>query len=816
MAGEDIATWLARLPPAVAERVRVVRGGPPAAGRYVLYWLRTAMRGSENPALDAALALAHALGLPAFVYQALSERYPHASDRHHVFVLEGARDLAAALARRGVGYAFHLSRPGHRGRHLESLARRAAVVVTEDMPVMPLAAWTAVLARRVTVPLVAVDAACVVPMRLVGRRFSRAVAFRRATTSLRQARLRRPWHDVVPRQPPYRPPDLPFAPIDLESADLAALVARCEIDHGVAPVAHARGGSRAGYARWRAFRDGKLAAYERARDDPLAEGTSRMSAYLRYGMVSPLRLAREAAEEGSDGAHRFLDQLVIRRELAYNLCFYEPRHATAGALPAWALATLSEHREDPRPALPSWETLARSRSGDPLWDAAQNCLRIHGELHHDLRRTWGKALLAWTADPESALALLLDLNDRFALDGRGPASYGGALGCLGLDEQPCEPPRPIYGTVPARPTAEHARRLDLPRFAARAARPSLKQPPRVAVVGAGMAGLTCARVLVDHGLEVTAFDRGRFPGGRLATYRAGDLACDLGAQYFTQRDPRFAPFVRSWLHDRLIAPWPRDASSLGRDDGAVERYVGVPSMDRLARHLAADLTLVAGDAVVALERKARRWSLRLASGEVAEAFDAVALAMPAPRARPLLAPIPELQERLATVAMAPCLALIVAFDEPLIADLEPGDLEGTPFAWVARDGGKPERDPAAEIWVLHATAAWSTTHLEAPREAVVDALLAAFAGLVGGSLPRRRHLALHRWRYARTLTPLGEDCLFDAARGAGVCGDWCLGARLEAAFLSGTALAGRLLGAAAQHQREAGEAAQLPLFAQRR
>ena len=180
----------ALLPRHLAERVERGAAVPAAGtGEFVLYWARTAVRAHENPALDVALVAAAALGVPIFVYHALSEVYPYASDRHHMFILEGARDFAAELGKRQIGTAFHLEREGHRGPHLQTLARRAALVVTELMPVAPLRDWTESLRAAITVPLWQVDTACVVPVTLTTKAYDRAFAYRDATAPLRRARV---------------------------------------------------------------------------------------------------------------------------------------------------------------------------------------------------------------------------------------------------------------------------------------------------------------------------------------------------------------------------------------------------------------------------------------------------------------------------------------------------------------------------------------------------------------------------------------------------------------------------------------------------
>ena len=178
-----------------------------------------------------------------------------------------------------------------------------------------------------------------------------------------------------------------------------------------------------------------------------------------------MRIAREAAETGGKGAEKFLDELVIWRELAHNLCFY--RHGlveSLAVLPSWARATLVAHPQDPRERR-SREALARGRTGDRLWDLAQASLMRHGELHNNVRMTWGKAILDWTEGREQALAVLIDLNHRFALNGSDPNSYGGLLWCLGLFDWPFPPEKPVLGIVRPRSTASHAKRLDLERYA---------------------------------------------------------------------------------------------------------------------------------------------------------------------------------------------------------------------------------------------------------------------------------------------------------------------------------------------------------------
>jgi len=788
------------LPARLQERVRRVgsREENPS-GSFVLYWMRTAVRAHENPALDVALTLANARRVPLLVYHAVSERYPFASDRHHTFILEGARDVARDLRARRIPYALHVERPGHRGAHLRALAERARAVVTEDFPLDPLRAWTRAVAERALVA--AVDTACVVPMKLVGRAYDRAFAFARATRKWREERVRSAWVDVEPAFA-MAAPELPFTPVDAETMDVPALVAEAAIDHAVGPVGHTRGGSAAGYARFHAFVASALADYHRTRNDPLAHGVSRMSAYLHYGHVSPFRMARIAAAAGGPGAEKYLDELLTWRELAYAFAAHAPAIDSLAALPDWARASLAAHAGDPRPFTPSWETLARGRTGDALWDAAQASLRVHGELHNNVRMTWGKALLEWTRDPATALATLVDLNHRYALDGRDPASYGGILWCLGQFDRPFPPDRSVVGAIRPRPTREHARRLDVAAYAARCNAPACARTPRAIVVGAGLAGLACARTLADHAWDVIVVDKGRRPGGRACSRHADDGVFDHGAQFFTARGEWLERHVKSWEADGVVARWtPRvvwTGGARARDDAPW--WVATPSMGALAAHLARGLDVRSSSKVSNVRREGDgTWSIDRAPRDGSTApllvADALVLAVPAAQAGALLEPVhPELARAAFGVTQTPCWAV-------MLTARGLGDVGGDvfedgrgPLAWAAREASKPDRIGGAdERWVLHASSSWSREHLERDPADVARLLAEAFfeaRGVAGRAEPRR--LEAHRWRYARGHVE-GGGALFDGRAGLAVCGDWLNGSRVEGAIASGIAAAGRLL-----------------------
>ncbi len=326
---------------------------------------------------------------------------------------------------------------------------------------------------------------------------------------------------------------------------------------------------------------------------------------------------------------------------------------------------------------------------------------------------------------------------------------------------------------------------------------------RVAVVGAGVAGLAAARRLGDAGLDVVVFDKARGVGGRTATRRREADAFDHGAQYFTSRTASFCRQVDDWRRRGVVAEWGapvvvlQDGEVVGARGDTV-RFVGVPGMSALARDLARGLRVECGRRIARIERASAGsgWALVDEQGRASRGFDAVAVATPAPQAAPLLAAAPQLAARVRAVPMLACHAAMLTFPEPLDVDFGGAFVSRSPLAWIARNSSKPGR-PVGESWVLHSSPDWSAAHLEQPGDEVATSLAQAFAAALGRKLPHPKTLVAHRWLLARSEEPLGPPEPWDAEARIGVCGDWIRGARVEDAFTSGEELARRVLGEAA-------------------
>jgi renalase len=320
----------------------------------------------------------------------------------------------------------------------------------------------------------------------------------------------------------------------------------------------------------------------------------------------------------------------------------------------------------------------------------------------------------------------------------------------------------------------------------------------VAVIGAGLAGLSCAAALQAAGHRVSVFDKSRGVAGRMSTRRGEGWQCDHGAQYFTARSAAFAAELARWLEAGVAAVWaPRlavfGAAEQHRSDDALLRYVGVPQMTAPAQWLAGALAapVKTGMQIERLRRAGSGWRLQVAgsSAEVDGLFDAVLLALPAPQAAALLRDVaPALAQRAAAVRMRPSWALMLSYDAAQDLGFDAGFVNQGPLRWVARNSSKPGRS-GGETWLLHAQAEWSELSLAMPPEQVAETLLQAFAALGG---PPPAAWVAHRWLYADVApasTAAAEACAWDAGLGLGLCGDWLGAGKVEGAWLSGQALA---------------------------
>jgi deoxyribodipyrimidine photo-lyase len=436
------------------ERARKLNAAPLRSGaEYVLYWCQMNRRADANQALDFAVGLANQLHLPVLFYEGLTYTYPYSSDRFHRFILEGVPETVKRLRARGIGYTFYLRRlPTDPNDVLYRLAARAAAVVTDDYPTFIAARHNASVALKLDTAFYAVDASCIVPMVCFGKREYAARTIRpKIHRLLPQYLWPLPPVEVAKRFPPR----VSRFHTTVTRANIADLVASCRIDHSVRPSPSISGGRLAAQAQLAHFLKHGLARYAAESNEPSAHATSGLSPYLHFGQISPLEVALAAKSSAE-----FLEQLIVRRELAFNFARLTPRLDSLQALPDWARETMRRHRRDHRPTMYTLEQFERAATHDDLWNATQRELLVNGTIHGYYRMYWGKKIIEWSPTYNAALRTMIYLHERYALDGRDPNTYTNILWCFGLHDRPW-PERPIFGTLRSMTLAGMRRKTDV-------------------------------------------------------------------------------------------------------------------------------------------------------------------------------------------------------------------------------------------------------------------------------------------------------------------------------------------------------------------
>ncbi len=318
----------------------------------------------------------------------------------------------------------------------------------------------------------------------------------------------------------------------------------------------------------------------------------------------------------------------------------------------------------------------------------------------------------------------------------------------------------------------------------------------VAIIGAGVAGLACARRLREAGERVSVFDKGRGPGGRMSSRRTEVGRFNHGAQFFTARSDGFRDALADWLGAGVAAEWRARFVTIANgavteDTPAEPRFVGAPSMNAIIAHEGKAAGARFGVRVAVPVRDDEGWRLSSEEKEDLGRFDAVVIATPAEQAVDLLAAAPALAAEARAARSAPCWALMLGFDAPLETPFDAARVVDGPIAWIAREASKPGRE-AGERLVVHARADWSAAHLEADPNDIAAHLIGQVRDLLGA--PEPVFASAHRWWFAQVVAGAGEPFAWDAERRIGACGDWRLGARVEAAWTSGDALGRALSG----------------------
>jgi deoxyribodipyrimidine photo-lyase len=463
-----------------AIRIRPLNAKPVRQqGAFVLYWMVAGRRTRFNFALQHAVDRARELELPLVVLEALRCDYRWASERFHRFVIDGMADNAKAFSSAGVAYHPYVEpRKGAGKGLLAELGRRASLIVTDDFPAFMLPRMIEAAGRRSEVRVEAVDSNGILPMAAADRAFPTAYSFRRFLQRELRAHLAAfPKPNPLARLQLPRLASLPPATGERWPASME-LTPELPIDRSVGP-ASTKGGAAAAGKLLRSFME-RIDRYADDRNLLDTQITSGLSPYLHFGHLSSHEICGAVLDregwtadqlgEGASGAREgwwglsrsaeaYLDQLVTWRELGYNMCRHRSDYDRFESLPGWALGTLADHAQDVRDPVYTHDAFEAAETHDPLWNAAQRQLRREGTIHNYLRMLWGKKILHWSPNPVAALETMIELNNKYALDGRNPNSYSGIFWVLGRYDRAWGPERPIFGKVRYMTSENTARKL---------------------------------------------------------------------------------------------------------------------------------------------------------------------------------------------------------------------------------------------------------------------------------------------------------------------------------------------------------------------
>lgn len=437
------------------ERISFLNHAPAKKGGYVLYWMQASQRARFNHALEYAIERANELKLPCIVFFGLTDKYPEANTRHYRFMLEGLKGTAGELKKRGLLFVIRRTSPDE-GAIV--LAKRAAIVVCDRGYTRIQRRWREKVAKRIGCSLIEVESDVVVPVRAVSAKEEYAAATIRPKITRLLKRYLVPLRETRPKTSSVRPQ---FASIDID--DIDRIIGGMKLDRSVPACPEFRGGTDAAIKRLKDFIRNKLDRFGDLRNDPSLDHLSNMSPYLHFGQISPVYIALEVKRSGSPAAAAYLEELIVRRELAMNFVHYNERYDSFDCLPDWAKRTLVKHSKDSRDHIYTRGQLENASTHDPAWNAAQTEMVRTGKMHGYMRMYWGKKIIEWTRGPQEAYRVALYLNNRYELDGRDPNGFAGVAWVFGKHDRPWGERR-IFGSVRYMNDKGLARKFDVGKY----------------------------------------------------------------------------------------------------------------------------------------------------------------------------------------------------------------------------------------------------------------------------------------------------------------------------------------------------------------
>lgn len=436
-----------------ATRIHLLNNNPEQQNHYVLYWMQQSQRVEYNHALEHAVIEANRLHLPLIVLFCLVPDFPDAQYRHYVFMVQGLIEVKKSLYERGISMYLMYGEPE---QSVVSLALDAALIVTDRGYLRIQRQWRTAIASRVKCLMVEVESDCIVPVEVA----SPKEQYSAGTIRPKISRILREFLVPVKNVPLGKDSLSIKCDAGLFPGSVQKVVQKLTCDRSVPEIQDITGGYSSAQERLSSFIHHKLDRFGDLRNDPSLEYCSGLSPYIHFGQISALQVALEVKQTNSPGKDAFLEELIIRRELAYNFVWYNNKYDSYESMPAWARTTLDVHKKDKRDPLYSENELENATTHDHYWNAAQREMVFSGKMHGYMRMYWGKKLIEWMKTPQDAYRFALYLNNKYELDGRDPNGYAGIAWCFGKHDRAWKE-RSIFGKIRYMNAAGLERKFDI-------------------------------------------------------------------------------------------------------------------------------------------------------------------------------------------------------------------------------------------------------------------------------------------------------------------------------------------------------------------
>jgi deoxyribodipyrimidine photo-lyase len=439
------------------------------SGDFVLYWMQIFRRFEYNEALEFAVKVANDFKKPLVIFEGLKCTYPWASDRFHHFILQGMDENKRIANDNGWNYySFVEKKPFEGSGLIHALSRKACVVVSDEFPAFVIRDHNEKISQKISVPYITVDANGIIPLGSSAKAPYSAFQFRR----LMQKNFLSEFEQAPKRNPMAALKNKSRVELRLNrlrnfTTDRFEL-SDSPIDHSVS-ILQIPGTREAALKKLKYFCTKILRDYAENRNHPDRKSTSELSPYLHFGKLSSYEIVKAVLKEqpknwslnrihdvkgrrngffnGDASIEAYLDQVITWRETGYHFCHHVKNYDQYESLPKWAVKTLEKHARDKREFVYGLHEFESASTHDAVWNAAQRQLVREGTIHNYLRMLWGKKILEWTPDPKTALKYLIQLNNKYSIDGRNPNSYSGIFWILGRFDRPWAPERKIFGSV---------------------------------------------------------------------------------------------------------------------------------------------------------------------------------------------------------------------------------------------------------------------------------------------------------------------------------------------------------------------------------